>query len=175
VVHNWPSHIFCILELGLYCLFQSLISMPRKMADPIFSAHVMGAFPRFLSWVQSQINDFKRVMEYIPCQEDEITTIDDFEEEVYCAQCKFPLVNIFVEKSSKANESKLCTTCLFKSDSENRRKKNGYVITHSFTKIPFNSYPYENNMRAKANIFGKEWKKRFTSSQHAFCYLLEGN
>jgi hypothetical protein len=83
------------------------------MADPIFSAHVMGAFPRFLSWVQSQINDFKRVMEYIPCQEDEITTIDDFEE--------------------------------------------------------------ENNMRAKANIFGKEWKKRFTSSQHAFCYLLEGN
>ncbi len=122
-MHHWPSHVFCILELALYCLFQSLISLPSMMSDATFSAHVRGAFPRFVSWVQLQIKEAKLVMELIKCREEDIVTIEDYEEELFCHQCKFPLVNIFITAKGSDNESKLCTDCLFNSRKNENQKK----------------------------------------------------
>ena len=95
------------------------------MSDAIFSAHIRGAFPRFVSWVQSQNKDAKLVMDFLKCKEDNIITIDDYEEELFCHQCKFPLVNLFITSNSSDGESKLCTNCLLnlpKSDDQKRKK-----------------------------------------------------
>ena len=97
------------------------------MSDAIFSAHIRGAFPRLVSWVQSQNKDAKLVMEFLKCEEDGIVTIDDYEEELFCHQCKFPLVNLFITTSNSSDgENKLCASCLLnppKSDDQKRKKK----------------------------------------------------
>ncbi len=135
-MHNWPNHIYCILELPLYCLFQSLIALPSMMGDVIFSAHIRGALPRFVSWVQSQIEDAKLAMEFIKCTEDDIITIDDYEEELFCHQCEFPIVNIFVTSEVSDNESTLCINCIFNSNHiDNRKKKSS-----NFKKISGEEY-----------------------------------
>lgn len=95
------------------------------MSDVVFSAHVRGAFPRFISWVQSQSKDAELVMEFIHCKEDEIITIDDYEEELFCRQCKFPLVNLFITTNDSEGENKLCADCLLsppKDDNQKRKK-----------------------------------------------------
>ncbi len=113
-----------MLEFSLYCLFQSLISMPSMMSDTIFSAHVRGAFPRFISWVQSQSKEAKLVMELIKCKEDDIITVDDCKEELFCHQCKAPLVNLFITANSSEGENKLCTNCLLNpTNNDNQKRK----------------------------------------------------
>lgn len=91
------------------------------MSDATFSAHVRGAYPRFVSWVQLQVRDAKLVMELIECTEDDIITIEDYDEELFCHECKFPLVNVFVTTKGSDPENDLCTNCLFKND--NLKKK----------------------------------------------------
>lgn len=95
------------------------------MNDLVFNAHVRGAYPRFVSWVQLQIKAAKLVMESIECREEDIMTVEDYEEELFCHECKFPLVNIFAATTKGSDdESNICTDCLFNlRDKDNVKKK----------------------------------------------------
>lgn len=98
------------------------------MNDAIVNAHIRGAYPRFVSWVQLQLKDADLVMELIECTEDDIMTVEDYEEELFCYECKFPLVNIFVTATTGSNdENDLCTNCLFnrRKNNDNLKKKTG--------------------------------------------------
>jgi hypothetical protein len=97
------------------------------MGDQVFAAHIKGAFPRFVAWVQSQNEDYKRAAQLIKLNEDDIITIDDYEEELFCHQCKFPLVNLFAVLITSSDSENMCISCLLvdPSKKDNQKKISG--------------------------------------------------
>jgi hypothetical protein len=104
------------------------------MSDDVFSAHIRGAFPHFVAWVQSQSEDAKRAAQFIKSKEDNIITIEDSEEELFCHQCEFPLVNLFAVLTSSDSES-ICIDCLLNRTKNNNQKKTGGITTKRSTSV----------------------------------------
>jgi hypothetical protein len=104
------------------------------MSDQVFSAHIKGAFPRFVAWVQSESEDAKRAAQLVKLNEDNIITIDDYEEELFCHQCKFPLVNLFAVLLTSSDSENMCINCLLnQSKKYNNQNK---ISSNSKKRIP---------------------------------------